>query len=137
LAEPTSPPTPEAVQHAGLLHALRTLIANVIATLRARGELLQVEFEEERLRVAGIVVVAGAAALFLALGVIMLSFFVMLLFWDTHRVQAAGALTLAYFLIGIICALIARQRSQVKSRLFSASLAELAKDSERLTTPDA
>jgi uncharacterized membrane protein YqjE len=133
LTEPISSAAPEAEQHAGLLHSLRALIANALATLRTRGELLQVEFQEERLRVAGIMVVAGAAALFLMLGVIMLSFFVMLLFWDTHRVQAAGALALVYFLLGIVCALVAKQRAHVKSQLFRSSLAELAKDHERLT----
>ena len=39
---------------------------------RARGELLQVELEEEKLRVAGIVVYAVAAAVFLALAVVAL-----------------------------------------------------------------
>jgi uncharacterized membrane protein YqjE len=135
LTEQRSSSAPEAEQHAGLLYSLRALLSNLLATLRTRGELLQLEFEEERLRVAGIVLVAGAAALFLALGVVMLSVFVMLLFWDTHRLQVAGAVTLGYFLIGVICALIARRRLRGKSRLFASSLAELARDSERLGRP--
>jgi uncharacterized membrane protein YqjE len=116
----------------GLLHSLRTLLATLTATARTRGELLQVELEEERLRIAGIAVFAVAAAFFLALAVVVLTFFLMLLFWDSNRLLAAGLIALAYLVIGLICASVARQRARVKSKLFAASLAELAKDSERL-----
>lgn len=117
------------------MHSLRTLLATLVATLRTRGELLQVELEEERLRVAGIVMVAAAAAFFLALAVLMFSFLLILLFWDTHRVLVAGLLGVGYLVIGVGCALAARQRSRAKSRLFAASLAELTKDQQQLT-PD-
>lgn len=136
-------PEPEAAPHAteaashapegGLLHSLRTLLATLLATIRTRGELLQVELEEERLRVSGIAVFALVAAFFLALGVLLLSFFLILLFWDTHRLLVCGLLALAYLLIGVSFALAARQRSRAKSKLFAASLAELVKDGEQLT----
>lgn len=119
----------------GLLRSLRTLLANLLAVARTRGELLQVELEEEKLRFAGIVIYAVAAAVFLALAAVALTFFVMLLFWDTHRVMAAGVIVLAYAVTGIVCAVIAHSRSRVKSRLFSASLAELGKDGARLSQP--
>ena len=68
----SSAPSPEsaqaASQGAGLLASLRQLLANLIGVARARGELLQVELEEEKLRVAGIVVYAVAAAVFLEIG---------------------------------------------------------------------
>ena len=132
---PESRAAPPDIAPSGLLHSLRTLLATLLATLRTRGELLQVELEEERLRVAGITVFALAAAVFLMLALLMASFYLVLLFWDTHRVLVAGLLALGYFLIGTICALAARRRSSVKSKLFAASLAELAKDGEHLTPP--
>ncbi len=119
----------------GLLRSLRILLANLLAVARTRGELLQVELEEEKLRLAGIVIYAVAAAVFLALAVVALTFFVMVLFWDTHRVMAAGVIVLAYAVIGIVCSCIAHSRSRVKSKLFSASLAELGKDGARLSRP--
>ena len=125
--------TPQAgAPHSGLLQSLRILLATLLDAVRTRGELLQVEFEEERLRIAGITVFALAAFFFLALAVLLLSLFLILLFWDSHRVMVCGLLALAYFLTGIVCALIARQRLRAKSTLFAASLAELAKDGERL-----
>jgi uncharacterized membrane protein YqjE len=123
----------EDAAHAGLLQSLRRSLATLLATARTRGELLQVEVEEEKLRLAGVAIFAVAAAFFLALAVVMLTCFVILLFWDTHRVLATGLITLAYVLIGLCCALITRQRARVKSKLFAASLAELRKDSERLS----
>ncbi len=116
----------------GLLQSLRELLATLLATLHTRGELLQTELAEERLRVTGIALFAVAAVFFLFLGVLLLSFFLVLLLWDSNRLLTAGLLTLVYLLIGVVCALMARQRSSVKSPLFAASLAELAKDGRRL-----
>ena len=133
-------PAPEdaaqgATQGGGLLRSLRTLLATLLNTVRTRGELLQTELEEEKLRVAGIAIFAVAAAFFLALAVLVLTFFLILLFWDTHRVMASGLIALAYVLIGLCCALAARQRARVKSKLFAASLAELGKDARHLSQP--
>lgn len=125
-------PVSEGEQSGGLLRSLRSLLASLLLVARTRGELLQVELEEEKQRVAGIAAFAVAAAVFLALSVVVLTFFLMLLFWDTHRVMAAGLIAAAYALIGIGCALGARNRASVKSKLFAASLAELGKDSARL-----
>lgn len=123
----------EAAQGGGLLHSLRTFLATLLAAARARGELLQTELEEEKLRIAGIAVFAVAAAFFLALAMVALTFFLVLLFWDSHRVMASGLIALAYLLIGAGCALAARQRASVKSKLFAASLAELGKDARHLS----
>ena len=117
----------------GLLHSLRNLLAHLLAVARTRGELLQVELEEEKLRVAAIAVFAVAAAVFLVLAVVVLTFFLILLFWDSNRIMATGLIALAYGLIGAAFALGARSRAREKSKLFAASLAELGKDSARLS----
>ena len=123
---------PETADAAGLAHGLRGLLANWVTAARTRGELLQVELEEEKLRVAGIAVFAVAAAFFLALSVLVLTIFLIVLFWDNNRLLATGLIGGSYLLIGIVLALIARSRAAVKSKLFAASLAELRKDSEAL-----
>ena len=116
----------------GLAGSLRGLLANLVNATRTRGELLQVELEEEKLRVAGIAVFALAAAFFMALSVLVLTFFLILLFWDGNRVLVSGLIGAAYLVIGVVLALIARSRAGMKSKLFSASLAELKKDGEAL-----
>lgn len=121
----------------GLFRSLRNLLATLVGTVRTRLELLQVELEEEKLRLAGIAVFAIAAAFFLALAVLVFTFFVILLFWDTpHRVLAAGLIALAYAIVGVTCAVVARARAQSKSALFAASLAQLDADRQGLTQPD-
>lgn len=72
------------------------------------------------------------ALLFLSFGLLMLTFAVVVLFWDTHRLLAVILLGTAYLAIGGIVAMIAR-RSLQRARLFAASIAELAKDRDRLT----
>ena len=80
-----------------------------------------------------VLVLACAAGVFLALGVVALTFFIILLAWDTHRVLAAGLLTAAYLGIGALLAFNARAAAREKSKLFSASLAELRKDRDALS----
>lgn len=121
------------VKSRGLFSSLRHLLATLIGTARTRLALLQVELEEEKLRLAGIAVLAVAAAVFIALAIVVFTFFLILLFWDTHRVLATGLIAAGYLLIGIGCAMAARQRAAVKSKLFAASLAQLDADRERLT----
>jgi uncharacterized membrane protein YqjE len=121
---------------AGLFSSLRGLLATLVATVRARLELLQVELEEEKLRLVDIGVLAVAALFFLMLAILVFTFFVILLFWDTHRLLVAGLVALAYLIVGLCCAAAARQRLRAKSTMFAASLAQLDADRERLTQPE-
>lgn len=120
----------------GLFRSLRGLLATLLGTARTRLELLQVELEAEKLRLTGIALFAVAAVFFLALAVLVFTFFVILLFWDTYRVLAAGVVALVYLAVGVACALVALRRAQAKSTLFAASLAQLDADRARVTQPD-
>ena len=122
--------------HSGLFRSLRELLATLVNVTRTRLELLQVELEEEKLRLAGIGLLAMAAVFFLALAIVVLTFFVILLFWDTHRVLVTGLVALVYLIVGLGCAAAARARANTKSTLFVASIAQLEADRERLSRPD-
>lgn len=124
---------PGGAAQSGLFGSLRALLATLIGTARTRLELLQVELEEEKLRLAGIGVLAVAAVFFLSLAVLVFTFFVILLFWDTHRVMVTGLVALAYLVIGLGCAAAARGRARTKSTLFATSLAQLDADRARMT----
>lgn len=118
----------------GLLQSLRNFAATLVALLQTRLDLLATELEEERLRLAQVLLWGCVALVFLVLGVVMLTFFVVALFWDTHRVLVSGLLAFTYLAIGVAAALVARSRAQARSKLFSASLAELTRDREQLTS---
>lgn len=118
--------------NASLLRTLRNRFASYIGPLQTRLQLLAVELQEEKLRVAEIGVLAAAGGFFLALSVVVFTFFVIILFWDTHRVLVTGVVTAVYFLIGAAFALAARSRAHAPSRLFADSIAQLDKDREHL-----
>ena len=124
---------PDAAPSHGLLASLRNLVATAVGILQTRLELLATEVEEERLRLLQIALWAVIAVFLLALGILTLTLFVVILFWDTHRVLVTGLLAVLYLVLGAAIGLAARSKARAKSKLFSASLAELAKDREQLT----
>src|SRR5262249_6273688 len=95
-------------------------------------ELVATELEEERNRLLRLLLLTLAAGFFFALGTILLTFFIIVLAWDTHRILAAGLLTAAYFAIGALFAMSARDAAKAHAKLFAATLAELKKDRDEL-----
>ena len=125
---------PGAAESPGLLASLRTLVATLVGVLQTRLELLATEVEEERIRLTRLWLLTIAAVFFLGIGILTLTLFVIVLFWDTHRLLATGLLTAAYLTAGAVTAFAARRQAAGKSRLFTASLHELTKDHERLNS---
>jgi uncharacterized membrane protein YqjE len=122
---------PGAARESGVLAALRRLGSTTVELLYTRLELVVTELEEERNRILRILVLVVAAGLFLALGIIVLTFFIIIFAWD-NRVLVAGLLTAAYLGIGAVLAVIARDALRTHVRLFAATLAELKKDRDKL-----
>jgi len=127
---------PGAARSPGLFASLRSLAATLIAIAQTRLELLSTEVEEERLRLLQLLLTAFIALFFSALGIVMLTLAVAALFWDTHRVLVMILFAVLYLGIGAVCGLVMRSRAREKSRLFSASIAELAKDRQQLASTD-
>jgi uncharacterized membrane protein YqjE len=101
--------------------------------MQTRLELLATEIEEERVRLAHLLLLYFIASFFFALGILTLTLFVIVLFWDTHRLLVIGLLAVIYFAAGLAVTYVLRREAAAGSRLFSASLSELAKDRKRLT----
>lgn len=102
--------------------------STVLAMARTRLELAAVELQEETQRLFGYLAWALAAAV-LALGALVLAvLFVLVLFWDTHRLLAVGGMTVL-FALGCGFAVM-KLRTGLASRppLLGATLAELRKD---------
>ncbi len=120
----------------GPLDSLRALGATFLALVSTRAELVVVELREEAERKKEMLVLAGVAALFLALGLLLVAFFVVVVFWDTHRVVATAAVTLVYLGIGAGALARLRRKSRASPPPFEATLAELAKDLEMMKGRD-
>lgn len=116
----------------GLFASLRGLIATAIALLRTRLELFATELEEEKLRLLSIVMYGAAAFFMLYAGVLLLAIFLTVLFWDSHRLLVLGGLTAIFLACGFGAILLVLRQVRAGSRLFSASLAELAQDHQAM-----
>jgi uncharacterized membrane protein YqjE len=125
----------EAGHTAGLLDSLRNLARTVLATVQTRIELFASDIDEQRVRLARIAVLAAVAAFCLGLAVILLVFFLVVLFWDSDRLLAIGALCGVFAAGGIAVCLILRSALTQRPKFLSATLAELRKDETRLGGP--
>ena len=122
----------EAKDPAGPLDSLRALGATLAEAVETRIELALVELREEGERRKQMLVLAVTGGLFLAMGLLIAAFLVVVVFWDTHRLAAIAGVTLLY--LGIAAAAFLRLREKVRSAPapFEATLRELAADREML-----
>lgn len=118
----------------GLMESLKRLLLTLTSIVSTRLELLANELQEERLHLTQMLFFALFTLFCFGLGVLLITAFIVVLFWDEHRLAVLGTLSVVFFALGTLTAILLRSRMQAKSKLFSASLAELAKDRECLST---
>jgi uncharacterized membrane protein YqjE len=121
-----------AEQSAGLMESVKRLVSTLTSIVSTRLELLANELQEERLRLIQMLIFALFALFCFGMGILLLTIFIVVLFWDDHRLAAVGAMCALFLALGTLMALLLRSKAQAKLKLFSASLAELAKDMELL-----
>jgi uncharacterized membrane protein YqjE len=116
----------------GLFASLRSFWSVLIAILYTRLDLVTAELEDEAGRAIKLIV-AGLISLFCLLTAFFwATFFVVVFFWDTHRVGAVGVIFLIYFIIGIVLLLIVRNMILTRPKFLSQTIAELRRDAESL-----
>ncbi len=120
-----------------LFASAKGLLGTGISLLHNRLELLGVEVAEERARLVSVLTYGGAAFLCLAAGLIFLAIFLTVLLWDSNRLLALGVFSALFIGAGIASLTLAMSLAKSGSKLFSASLGELRKDHEALSTGDA
>ncbi len=123
-------------QATGPVESARALGATLMAMLRVRVELFDVELKEAAERHRRMVVLGVVAALFLASSLLLVAFLVVVFFWDTHRLRAIGAVTLLYAGIGTWALLRLKEAMRDNPPPFSATLGELQKDLDCLRGND-
>ncbi|AGI25147.1 hypothetical protein H681_16395 [Pseudomonas sp. ATCC 13867] len=112
--------------------SLRRLGAAFLGLLHGHVELLGIELQEQKARTLQILLLAGLALVFALLLLIGLSTLVLLVFWDSYRLQAAIGLCLFYIAGSALSAWRLYQLLSDERSPFSATLDELARDRERL-----
>jgi uncharacterized membrane protein YqjE len=111
---------------------LRRLGVSLLTLGRIRLELLAIEAQEEKERIAGLALWAVLAALLAGFGLLMLLLRVVVALWDSYRLLAiAGA---AVVLLGAAAAAVARLKGLLAqpTTLFQSSISELRQDADAL-----
>jgi len=104
------------------------IATTLVAMARTRLALAAVEAQEETQRVLGYAAWTLLAA-FLGAGALMLvALFVIVLFWDSHRLLAIGAMAGVFALAAAAILLRVRAHLAARPRMMAATLAELDKD---------
>ncbi|GAA0846443.1 MAG: hypothetical protein CL858_25465 [Cupriavidus sp.] len=114
------------------LDSLRNLTGSVVSMLQTRLELASVELAEERARLMKVALLACFGLVFFSMALMTFTLLIAILFWETYRWQAIGAIVVFYVICAAICLLVARNKVRNAPPLFEATLAELDKDREML-----
>lgn len=119
-----------------LAESLHSIVDAGLQTAQTRLELLAVELQEEKLRLTGLALNTVLAGLLLGFGLVFLMVFLTVLFWEEHRLLALGVSTAVCLGGGLLAASNAARAFRSGTKLFSASLAEFARDRAALKKPD-
>lgn len=111
-----------------MFESLRQLLAQLLALLQVRVELLTTELSGEIRRVAVILVWAAVALLFGALAMLMVTVTLLVALWEQHRVLAAALVTLGFFAVAGLALWQVLRRVRGRRPLLAASLEELRRD---------
>jgi uncharacterized membrane protein YqjE len=117
----------------GVMDSIRTTLSTTAKLIRTRLEVLSTELEEQREWMQHLVLLAVAGLFFVSMGLVMLTLFVVALFWESHPVAVMGAFAGVYLAVGIWAMLTFRNKIKVRPRLFQTTTEELAKDEAQLT----
>ncbi|VVD82225.1 phage holin family protein [Pandoraea anhela] len=118
----TTPPRP----------SLRRLAGALLEIVQSRIELIGIELTEEKERLMGVAFLGLAAMLFGVLALVALTALVIVIFWDTYRLQAMTGIFIVYLLLAGWCATRARNILRDAPMPFEATLAEFEKDRDAL-----
>ena len=111
-----------------IIEAVGRLVATFVAMTQTRLELAAVEIEEESQRLLGYLMLGLLSLLLFGIAMLLVALVIILLFWDSYRLEAALAMAVLFGAAAAYCAARLKSSIAVKPRLLAATLAELNKD---------
>jgi len=118
----------------GLFESLKALSVSLVGVVHTRLELLSTDIAEEREHLITLLLLVQLALFFLGVGILLLALLIVVAFWESHRLLVLGGLTGLFLLASAGSAWLAVHKTRTRPRLFAASLAELSKDRQHLTS---
>ncbi len=116
----------------GIIYSLKALGATLASAFHTRVELFVTELEEERERLKQTLIFTLLLVFGLSMGFILLTIFLVALFWQNGWIGAIGVLAFLYLGVAAFAAVKLRDIFLNRSGLFAATVAELGKDRDRL-----
>jgi uncharacterized membrane protein YqjE len=116
----------------GLFHSLSSFVGTLVTVAHTRLQLLTTELQEEVQRAAQLLVWAFVAIFAAMMALFLGALTVIFVFWDTHRLLAALAMTGVLLAIAIGAAVVLQAKLKSKPPMLDDTLAELAKDRDQL-----
>lgn len=113
----------------GIRHTIAQSAGDIVTMLRTRVELFGVEFNLEKSRIFRLFGLAAASAIFLLMALIVATFLLIAVFWDTpHRLLVIGLTASFYAVIGaaLVWSIVRSLKSDQVP--FQATSQELARD---------
>jgi uncharacterized membrane protein YqjE len=111
----------------GLLTTLRRMLITLRDVVENRVELFLVEWQEERLRLLDALLLLLAGTICVLMALMIATFTIVVIFWDTHRLLVLTSLTLAY-VVGAAVAFTMLRSLMRRWQSFSATLEQIKKD---------
>lgn len=118
-----------------MLGSVREIARTLLSFAETRTRLAATEIEEQAVRLIEILVWLAVALFFLGIALLFLAIVIVLLFWDSNRLLAAGLLTALFLGAGAAAALVARSLMRERPQFLAATLAELELDRDRISRP--
>lgn len=112
--------------------SMKRMAATLLDMIQTRLELLSNEIDEERLHFRQVLLYASIALLFFGISIMLLTMFVVVVFWDSQRLLVLASLAGLFFIAGLLMWDALRRLTRKKSKLFSTSLGELNNDRDQL-----
>lgn len=119
----------------GILSTLTRTLKTLRDSLENRIELFVVEWKEERLRLFGTILLAATGAVCAFMALIVISFTLVVIFWDTHRLLVVVLLAAVYAVASVTAFALVRSRLR-NWQPFSATLDQIKKDRECFEKPE-
>lgn len=110
----------------------KTALAALSVALHTRLDLFVTELEEERERFKQYLTLILLVIFGVSFGLVLFTIFIAGLFWQNGWIPAIGAFALIYLGVAVFAAVKLRSAISNRTGLFSATLAELGKDRDRL-----
>src|SRR5437870_5318928 len=85
----------------GLMDSIRTTLATTAKLVRTRLDIISTELEEQREWLQNLIIFGMAGLFFISLGLVLVTMFVVAMFWDSHRVAVLGGFSALYLGIGV------------------------------------